>query len=228
MCFGSSTKHTRGLIDQLYICQDKKAQLFFLVDWNVFKKKIVLNSLIKKIQTFLPIFRQISVKQNKKKSKIEFTRYLITPFTFRNQYPATLNIDLLGTIAATVTAISRITVGSSHLAKHPISMPCEHLIKTNVLQIYIGGGGSAAFKKSLVARPVNATRRTANQCRWSLTPHGFNQTWMLMITPGEDNEIMADIVSGKETKRWCPVRLKNKLSTDSTGEEIKKCWSTQH
>lgn len=65
--------------------------------------------------------------------------YLITPFTFKNQYPATLNIDLLGTMSATVTAISRITVGSSHLAKHPISMLGEHLIKTNVLQIYIGG-----------------------------------------------------------------------------------------
>ncbi len=41
-------------------------------------------------------------------------------------------------MAATVTAISRITVGSSHLVKYPISMLCEHLIKTNVLQIYIG------------------------------------------------------------------------------------------
>lgn len=57
---------------------------------------------------------------------------------FRNPYPATLNIDLQGIIAATVTAISCITVGSSHLVKYPISMLCEHLIKTNVLQIYIG------------------------------------------------------------------------------------------
>lgn len=57
---------------------------------------------------------------------------------FRIRYPATLNIDLRGTMAATVTAISRITVGSSHLVKYPISMLCEHLIKTNVLQIYIG------------------------------------------------------------------------------------------
>lgn len=56
----------------------------------------------------------------------------------KNLYPATLNIDLWGTMAATVTAISRITVGSSHLVKYPISMLCEHLIKTNVLQIYIG------------------------------------------------------------------------------------------
>lgn len=56
----------------------------------------------------------------------------------RIQYKATLNIDLWGTVAATVTAISRITVGSSHLVKYPISMLCEHLIKTNVLQIYIG------------------------------------------------------------------------------------------
>lgn len=41
-------------------------------------------------------------------------------------------------MAATVTAISLITVGSSHLVKYPISMLCEHLIKTNVLHIYIG------------------------------------------------------------------------------------------
>lgn len=41
-------------------------------------------------------------------------------------------------MAATVTAISRITVGSIHLVEDPISMLCEHLIKTNVLQIYIG------------------------------------------------------------------------------------------
>lgn len=38
---------------------------------------------------------------------------------------------------ATVTAISRTTIGSSYLVKYPISMLCEHLIKTNVLQIYI-------------------------------------------------------------------------------------------
>lgn len=56
----------------------------------------------------------------------------------RIQYQATLNIDLWGTMAPTVTTISRITVGSSHLVKYPISMLCEHLIKTNVLQIYIG------------------------------------------------------------------------------------------
>lgn len=41
-------------------------------------------------------------------------------------------------MAETVTAISRITVGSSRLVQYPISMLCEHLIKTNVLQIYIG------------------------------------------------------------------------------------------
>lgn len=41
-------------------------------------------------------------------------------------------------MAATVTAISPITVGSSHLVEYPISMLCEHLIKTNVLHIYIG------------------------------------------------------------------------------------------
>lgn len=52
-------------------------------------------------------------------------------------------------MGATITAISRITIGFSHLVKYPISMLCEHLIKTNVIQIYIGD--QQPFKKPLVA-----------------------------------------------------------------------------
>lgn len=56
---------------------------------------------------------------------------------FGTLHRASLNIDPSGRMTATVTTISTITVGSTHLVKYPISMLCEHLIKTNVLQIYI-------------------------------------------------------------------------------------------
>lgn len=56
-------------------------------------------------------------------------------------------------MGATVTAISRTTIGSSHLVKYPISMLCEHLIKTNVLQIYIED-----------QQPSKASSGLASQC----------------------------------------------------------------
>lgn len=51
-------------------------------------------------------------------------------------------------------------------------MLCEHLIKTNVLHICIGD--QQPSKSLWWPRPVNAMRRIANQCQWSLEPRGFS------------------------------------------------------
>lgn len=77
-------------------------------------------------------------------------------------------------------------------------MLCEHLIKTNVLHICIGD--QQPSKSLLWPRQVNAMRRIANQCHWSLEPRGFSPALIAMAKPWEDGEITANNVCWKETK----------------------------
>lgn len=76
-------------------------------------------------------------------------------------------------------------------------MLCEHLIKTNVLHICIGD--QQPSKSLSWPRRVNAMRRIANQCHWSLEPRGFSPALIAMAKPWEDGEITAN-VCWKKTK----------------------------
>lgn len=77
-------------------------------------------------------------------------------------------------------------------------MLCEHLIKTNVLHICIGD--QQPSKSLLWPRRVNAMRRIANQCHWSLEPRGFSPALIAMAKPWEDGEITANNVCWKKIK----------------------------
>lgn len=77
-------------------------------------------------------------------------------------------------------------------------MLCEHLIKTNVLHICIGD--QQPSKSLSWPRRVNAMRRIANQCHWSLEPRGFSPALIAMAKPWEDGEITANNVCWKKTK----------------------------
>lgn len=79
-------------------------------------------------------------------------------------------------------------------------MLCEHLIKTNVLHICIGD--QQPSKSLSWPRRVNAMRRIANQCHWSLEPRGFSPALIAMTEPWEATEITSKQRLLEEKQHW--------------------------